>query len=282
MDTFSPIDPKLIDVVTPFDGHLPDEAGAVWIACGDAARAFPQALWIDPKDWADKARENDQLNNWGINYLDRFTNQSPTHECTCHALRAVAEGAANRQQGIKVGPPVAGQRLPPARSIWYSCLSVYAEANPRQRGGASTRGVMDIAVRRGMLPDRIQPREYNFRHVLTGTAGRGGINQSSGPWIPLSQFPSGWQATAAQHRPLEVIIPTTWQQVVCLLLHGWLVGHGREGHAVPLAFWNQTSQVAGYVDSYDVIRYDSPARIRAGLVSAYCITSMTIPPEIAI
>ena len=285
MNTFSPVDPNLIDVVLEFDGYVQDEADGVWDACGNAAREFPQALWIEPKDWADKARDNDKYKNWGIDYLDRFTNQSPTHECTNHALRAAAECAANKQQGIKLGPPVAGRRLPisaQSRSIWYSCLYPYAEANPRQWGGASTRGLMDLATRKGLVPDRTQPREYNFRHVLTGTAGRGGINQSNGNWVPLSRFPSGWETTALQHRPLEVIIPRIWEQVVCLLLHGWVVGHGRQGHAVPLAFWNNTSRVAGYPDSYDVIRYDSINNIRAGLVSAYCITSMSIPPEIAI
>lgn len=286
MNSFEMINPRLIDVDQPGHHGYPPELAAedtresLWDAAGDSAREFPEALWIEPRDWADRARENDQHNNWALNYLDRFTNQSPTHECTCHGLRAVVESCWNRQRGIKVGPPIAGQRLPisaKSHSVWFSCLSVYAEANPRIRGGASTRGVMEIAARRGMLPDKIQPREYGFRHTLTGTAGKGGVNQSSGAWVPLSQFPNGWQETARQFRPLEVIIPRTWEQVVCCLLHGLAVGHGREGHAVPLIGWNVASQVAPYIDSYDVIRYDSIARIKKGLVSAYCIASMTCP-----
>ena len=286
MNAFEIINPALIDVVLPeHDGYPPEMAAedshdSIWDAAGDAAREFPAALWIEPRDWADRARENDRHKTWAWNYVDRFTNQHPTHECTCHALRCVYEAAHNRQRGIQVGPAVPGQRLPisaQSHSVWFSCLSVYAEANPRQRGGASTRGVMDIAARRGMLPDRIQPREYNFPHTLTGTAGRGGVNQSNGAWVPLSRFPSGWQNTARMFRPLEVIIPRMWEQEVCLLLHGRAVGHGRSGHAVPLVGWNVASSVAPYLDSYDVVRYDSVANLRAGLVSAYCIESVTVP-----
>jgi hypothetical protein len=286
VNSFELIDPSLIDVTLPeHDGYPPDLAAedtreSLWDAAGESAREFPDAWWIEPRDWADRARENDLHNNWALNYLDRFTNQTPTHECTCHALRAVVEVAWNRQRGIKLGPPVAGQRLPisaQSHSVWFSCLSVYAEANPRIRGGASTRGVMEIAARRGMLPDRTQPRPYSFRHVLTGTAGRGGINQSRGDWVPVNRFPDGWQGTARQFRPLEVIIPRTWEQTVCCLLQGFAVGHGRSGHAVPLVGWNPASKVAPYIDSYDVIRYDSVGNLRAGLGSAYCIVSMTVP-----
>jgi len=288
MNSFEIIDPRLIDVVLPESTGYPPEMAAedtpdaLWDAAGDAAREFPDHLWIEPRYWADAARDNDKYNTWPINYIDRYTNQSPTHECTCHTLRAVAECARNRQRGIQVGPPIVGQRKPisaVAGSVWLSCLSIYAEANPRQRGGASTRGVMELAARRGFLPDKIQPAEYGFRHTLTGTAGKGGVNQSSGSWVPLSRFPAGWQSTAVHLRPLEIIIPRMWEQSVCLILHGRAVGHGRQGHAVPLVGWNPTSNVAPYLDSYDVIRYDSPANIRAGLVSAYSIVSFTVPDD---
>jgi hypothetical protein len=288
MNSFEPIAPHLIDQVFPEHDGYPDDLAAedsfdsIWDAAGDAAREFPEALWIEPRDWADAARENDKHNTWPINYIDRFTNQSPTHECTCHALRAVAECAWNRQSGFQVGPPVVNQRLPisaESRSVWFSCLSIYAEANPRQRGGASTRGVMEIARRRGFLPDTIQPKDWGFRHTLTGTAGRGGINQSRGAWVPFSRFPTGHENTSVHFRPREVIIPRIWEQTVCLLLHGRAVGHGRSGHAVPLVQWNPTSNVAAYLDSYDVIRYDSIRNLRAGLVSAYSIVSMTMPDD---
>ena len=95
MNAFEPIDPALIDVDLPEHYGYPPELAAedtpdaLWDAAGDAAREFPDALWIEPRDWADRARENDRHKTWAANYVDRFTNQSPTHECTCHALRCV-------------------------------------------------------------------------------------------------------------------------------------------------------------------------------------------------
>lgn len=287
-NSFSLVDSKLIDhVLAEHDGY-PDELAAedsrdtLWDASGDAAREFPQHLWIEPRDWADAARQNDQHKTWPINWLDRFTNQSPTHECTCHALRAIAEACRNRQRGIILGPPVAGQRLPisaQSGSVWLSPLSIYAEANPRQRGGASTRGVLGIAQRRGFLPETIQPRDWGFRHAIVGTAGRGGVNQAAGSWVPLSRFPDGWEATARHFRPLEIIIPDSAEQIVCLVLHGLAVGAGRSGHAIPYAVYNPVQQLLGYVDSYDVVRWDSMRMVRAAVGSAYAIASMTTPDD---
>ena len=59
------IDPRLIDVELPeHDGYPPELAAedtrdVLWDCCGAAARDFPQALWIEPSDWADAARDND-------------------------------------------------------------------------------------------------------------------------------------------------------------------------------------------------------------------------------
>lgn len=286
MNSFAPVDPSLIDfTLLDHDGY-PDVCAAVdcreslWDAAGDAAREFPEHLWIEPRDWADAARGNDRYKTWPINWLDRFTNQSPTHECTCHALRAVAEACRNRQRGMILGPPVAGERLAVSEqsaSVWLSPLSIYAEANPRQRGGASTRGVLEIAQRRGFLPETIQPRDWGFRHAIVGTAGKGGVNQAAGAWVPLSRFPDDWQETARHFRPQEIIIPESWEQMVCLVLHGYAVGAGRSGHAVPYSIWNPTQQLLGYVDSYDVVRWDSARMVRAAVGSAYAIASMTTP-----
>ena len=104
MNSFERIDPKLIDVVLPPSGYSPemeaeDTTLNVRLACGAAARDFPQSLWIEPRDWADKARDNDKYHIWPLNYIDRYTNQDPTHECTCHSLRTNAEAARNRQRG---------------------------------------------------------------------------------------------------------------------------------------------------------------------------------------
>jgi hypothetical protein len=288
VNTFDPIDPALVDVFpTEHDGYPADLAAEDTLdvlkdACGSASRDFPQALWIEPKDWKDKAAENDKNKTWPINYVDRFTDQSPTHECTTHSLRACAEGARNRQRGI-IYPdgPKKGARYEESKlgSVWLSPLSIYAEANPRQWGGANCRQVMEIACKRGFLPEKIQPNAYGFKHDLQGTTGAGCNNQSSGPWVSLSNFPSGWQETAKHFKPLEVILTDNWEQVVCLVLHGLLVGVGRSGHAIPYAFWNAAEEKMGYVDSYQVVRYDSKGTVRGASGGAFAIATMSVPDD---
>lgn len=286
MNSFAPVDPKLIDVFRPqHDGYPTDMAAGdtldvLWDVCGDASREFPQELWIEPDLWEDKARDNDKYGTWPLNYVDRFTNQNPTHECTCHSLRTVAEVARNRARGVSYGGPKAGVRLEDSAkygSVWLSPLSIYAEANPRQWGGASVRGVLDIAIRRGFLPDKIQPRDYGFKHVLHGTTGKGGINQSSGPWVALSRFPEGWQDTGLFFRPLEVIFPESAEQIVCLVEHGYAVGVGRSGHAIPYSIWNPVERLMGYIDSYDIVRWDSWRTVQSAVGGAFTIASMNTP-----
>lgn len=283
------IDPKLIDVFPDEHDGYPDElAGedtpdALRDACGPASREFPQELWIEPRDWADKARDNDKYNTWPINYIDRYTNQNPTHECTCHSLSRCFEGARNKQRGI-IYPdgPRKGYRYQESGefgSVWVSPLSVYAEANPRIRGGANVRQVMEIACRRGMLPESMQPHDYGFEHTLIGTAGRGNSNQSSGDWVPVSRFPPGWQKTAALFTPEECVFPESWEQAVCLVMHGVLVGVGRNGHAVPWAKWDHAQQVMAYPDSYDVTRYDSKRTVQGAWRGSFAILSVTAPDD---
>ena len=288
MNSFDDIPQSMIDVPLnqesgyPADMAAGDTREALFGAAGEAAREFPESLWIEEKDWPEVARENDKNGTWPIDFIDRFTNQSPTHECTSHSLRACMEAARNRQRGIKLGPPQAGVRLPTSAksaSVWLSPLSVYAEANPGQWGGAGVRQVMEIAVRRGMLPELIQPREYGFKHAIQGTTGSGGINQSRGSWLSVSRFPEGWQETAKHFRPLEVIFAENWRQAVCLVLHGYCVGVGRSGHAIPWSFWNPTQQVMGYVDSYDVVRYDSLGTVKSAWQGSFEIATTTIPDD---
>lgn len=288
IDSFSPINPALIDQPLNVESGYPLELAAgdttdvMLDMAGDASRAFPPALWIEPSDWADKARDNDKYGTWPANYIDRFTNQNPTHECTCHALRASAECARNRALGVSLGPAVPKQRLDTSGkhgSVWLSPLSIYAEANPRQWGGASCRGVMEIAIRRGFLPEPIQPREYGFRHTLHGTTGTGGINQAKGSWTSVANFPSGWQETAKHFRILEVIFPTSAEQIVCLILHGYCVEVGRSGHAIPYWRFNPVQKVMGYADSYDVERFDSWNTVRSAVGGAFAVASMTMPDD---
>lgn len=298
IDSFAPVNPALIDTPSPEialspDGHpgypadiqAGDTIDVLKDCCGAASRDFPQSLWIEPKDWADKARDNDKYKTWGLNYLDRFTNQTPTHECTCHSLRANAEACRNRQRGI-IFPdgPKKDFRYEESQqgSVWLSPNSVYAEANPRQRGGAGVRQVLEIACRRGMLPETKQPREYGFKHAVPGTAGKGGLNQASGPWVPVSKFPPGWEETGQWFMPLEVIFAEMWEQAVCLVLNGLLNSVGRSGHAVPwaiLTFDGDNLTNAGYPDSYDVVRYDSLRTIKSAWSGSFAIASMTTPDD---
>lgn len=289
MNSFAPVDPSLVDIFpSDHDGypaHLQagDTPDVLKDICGNASREFPQSLWIEPKDWPDKCRDNDTHKTWPMNYVDRFTNQNPTHECTCHSLRALAEACRNRQRGVifAEGPKKDFRYTESGAfgSVWLSPLSVYAEANPRQRGGASIRGVMEIACRRGFLPETTQPREYGFQHAIVGTAGKGNSNQAAGAWVAVGKFPAGWEETAKWFKPLEIIFPSSWEQAVCLVLHGFGVGVGRSGHAIPWMQWNCSEQAMAYPDSYDVIRYDSLRTVKSAASGSFAIATMTTPDD---
>jgi hypothetical protein len=290
IDSHAHVDKRLVDAPLPaqVDGHSgypadkarEDTPEALRFAAGNTVREFPKAYWIEPKDWAAKAKENDENHTWPINYIDRFTNQSPTHECTCHSLRANMEAARNRQRGIfyPEGPKKAYRYPDSARgSVWLSPMSVYAEANPGQWGGAGIVQVLEIAVRRGMLPEKTQPREYGFKHALAGTTGEGGLNQSTGKWTKVSDFPAGWEETGGLFKPEEVVFAETLEQAVCLILHGVVYSVGRSGHAVPWAQFNVTDRVFPYVDSYDVVRYDSWNTARSAYSGGFGVMTLRAP-----
>lgn len=295
MNTFETLDPALIDAPSPEiancpDGHAgyspemqaADTVDALKACCGAANRDFPKSLWVDPKDRADKARENDKNHTWPLNYVDRFTNQNPTHECTCHSLRTNFECARNGQRGINFpdGPKKDFRYEESQRgSVWVSPLSVYAEANPRQWGGANVIQVLDIACKRGFLPDKIQPHEYGFRHSMQGTTGQGNSNQSSGNWLPVSHFPEGWQDTAKWLKPLEVVVDSDWEVALSLVLNGRAVSVGRSGHAIPYTHWNEKEQAMGYVDSYNVVRWDSLRTVRAAASYGFFSIISVVTPD---
>lgn len=294
LDSFATIPPDLIDhFPAGHDGYsdrcaAEDTPDALWDACGSASTKFSDDYWIEPKDWPDAARDNDKYRSWAMNFVDRYTWQKSSHECTSHSLRALGESSRNRQRGVfyKDGPKK-GFRYPESatnNSVWLSPLSIYAEANPRQWGGASIRGVLSIAIRRGFLPSKTQPRDYGFKHQLHDSAGGGeASNQSIGPWTPVSRFPSGWQETAKHFRPLEVIFPESWEQAVCLVLHGIGIGVGRSGHAIPWmqALFDSRGNFTGlaYPDSYLVTRVDSAATVRSAWRGSYGIASFTAPDD---
>lgn len=283
----APIDPSLLgpDGESGYPAQLAaeDTRDVLFQVCGAASRDVPRTLIVKESDWRDRAADNDRKLIWGVNRIDRFTNQSPTHECTTHSLRANFEGCRNRQRAI-IFPegPKKDLLLPESKlygSVWVSPLSVYAKANPRKWGGANVRQVMEIACERGMLPEKIQPFEYGFKHQLQGTTGKGGVNQSSGPWVSEGEFPEGWRETAALFKPLEVMFPASFEEAISLLLNGYIVSVGRDGHAVPWSFINFASQAIGYVDSYDVIRYDSFARARRAWSGSFSIATVTTPHD---
>jgi hypothetical protein len=266
-----------------------DTPQALRDACGDAARDFPSSMWIEAKDRPARAALNDESRTWAMNYVSGFTNQGPggegysTHECTCHDLIQNFRVARNKQRGMiyKDGPKV-GYRYPESAKgdVFFSPLSVYAEANPGERGGAGCIQVLNIACRRGILPDKTQPRDYGFRHTLHGTCGKGGINQSRGPWTPLSKFPEGWQETAGLFKPEEVVVTTNWEEALCLILWGYKCSYGRNGHAVGPGMWNAASNAFPYPDSYDVIRVDPFSTFKNAVsMGAYFILSVKPPDD---
>lgn len=291
IDSFAPVNPKLIDVFPKVHDGYPDKLAAqdtpdvLVEACGSASRSFPKSLYVEPKRWAEVARENDRNKTWPVNFIDRFTNQNPTHECTWHSGTRVIEGARNRQLGIifPEGPKKNFRYEESKRgSVWLSPMSGYNEANPRIRGGASIQSVISIGCRRGVLPDKIQPRDYGLKHTMPGTQGKGNMNQSHGDWVSVANMPDGWEETAKWFKPLEVCIIEDIEQAVSLLLNGFLVGVGRNGHAVPwaqLTFRGDDIATAPYPDSYDLVRYDSFNTMRSAARGAFCVLSVTAPDD---
>jgi len=238
----------------------------------EGARDFPSWMWIELRDWKDHARENDKHETWPESYRGRWTNQSPTHECTCHALIQNAEICLNRT------------RLGAGREVWLSPLSVYAEANPRQWGGSYMQRTLNIAAHRGILPEYNGPEGVGsqremFEHTLNCSSG----NKSpwGGPWVPLNRFPSGWKTTARKFRPVEIVNPRSHEEIICLLLHGVAVSVGRSGHAIPYTqvVWRNGRLHAKYADSYEIHRYDSERMIRSAVGGAYGIMTMTAPDD---
>jgi hypothetical protein len=296
------IDKSLIDVTLPEEtgyseamqaGDSPDVLRSVAASAGVTVVPFPSHFAIPRKDWLEVQRLGEKNKTRPIDFLDRFTNQDPTHECTGHGGQAVFSMARNRTRRIVCGPPVKGQKPTIASaSVWPSVLSVYAEANPGERGGAMVRDILDITGRRGWLPDKIQPHDWKFRHTMQGTRGTGNVCQSKGEFPgwrggnfirkPSDWVDDNWQETSKHFRPLEIVVPDSLEEVICLLLGGpeamGIPLHtGGRGHSIPYAFADVENEVIGYSDSYNVIRYDSFRNARMGGI--YGIVSTTIPDD---
>lgn len=269
---------KILDKFPKLNTGYVDEKGEDTsdnFAALPGSREFPDSLWIERSDWKDKARENDKYGLWGISTrekLGRFTNQSPTHECTCHSLCQGAEAAIRVASGFQY-------------NIALSQISIYAEANPNIRGGANCLHVLRIAMERGFLPEPVNTRckgfeldqKDIFEHTLHGTCGKGNKYNSSGSWVPVSRFPNGWKKTAGTLKPIEAVNPRDIEQAICLLLHGYVINVGRNGHAVPWGqvVWRGNEIAIPYSDSYDVVRIDSYSTARGAVGGASAITLMS-------
>jgi len=300
IDSFAPVDPATIDVVLPVEQQgypehemLADrEPGVLPDCCGSASRKMTDALRVEQRYWAEMARENDKNGTWGTNYRDRYTNQIGTHECTCHSYDEDFSIARNRARAIRFpNGPKSGYRYEESAtsgSVFGSPQSLYCRVNPKtmrnpqQRGGAGVRQVLEVACREGYLPDKIQPAEYKFKHTLHGTSGRGNNNQSSGPYLSADDLPEGWRETAKHFMPLEVIFPESFEDAVSLLLHGYAVSVGRNGHAISwsrLVFSGNTLVGAAYNDSYDRTLVDSVRTMRSAWQGSFSIATVTTPDD---
>lgn len=269
------VDPKLIDVFPDEHDGYPVEFEAqdtIDVLRAMGARDFPQSWWIEPREWVERAKYNDAKGLWPRDFANRFTNQSPTHECTCHSLTQQFEMCWNAQRAGKGSP------------VYVSPISIYAEANPRQWGGANIQTVLGICQARGFLPEHAGPNGIDeqrrlFKHTLPGTCGKGNAHNSSGNWVKLSQFPDGWERSGRCLRALECINIEMWEQMVCIVLNSRGVGVGRKGHAVPYDKWHWEDEVMGYRDSYDRFLADSKSTMRSAVGGAHAIVSVTMPND---
>jgi hypothetical protein len=78
---------------------------------------------------------------------------------------------------------------------------------------------------------------------------------------------------------LEVIFPESYEQAVCLVLHGYVLSVGRNGHAVPWARWMPDQRLMAYPDSYDIVRYDSERTAKSAWKGSFAVASVTLPDD---
>lgn len=255
------VDPKGADTSENYQTYL-------------GATDFLSSLWIEPKDWKEYARAQHVSKIDGEAFRQRWTNQHPTHECTCHSLVQGIENAIMQQNSGDAEGRIA-----------LSPISVYAIANPRQWGGANCLRVLGLAQRHGVLPEPVWGQEDRFKTTLHGTCGRGNRDNSSGPWPVRGgrlerKYWNDAEETRQQFKPTEIVNPRSREEMACLVLHGRVVNVGRDGHAVPYnrLVWEpgQASErpTFQYADSYNVNRYDSWVRAAKAVSGSSCIWSV--------
>lgn len=274
------IDPKLLDVVLTTPSGYPRELAAADTTENmrgmEGVRDFPSSYWIEPKDWKDRARQNDENKTWPDDFANRFTKQGNSHECTTHSLIQQLEIAINRAAGTK------------DYATWLAPLSVYIEANPSKWGGANIQTVLRIAIERGVLPSHNGPQgigsqKNKFKVTLNESAGHNEAEFAGGPWVSLSKLPAGWENTARHFAPIECINCDSREEMISLILHGIAVGVGRNGHAVPItkAVWQANEEMPNgmYRDSYNRVLYDSWSTLKKGVGGSHGIVTVKVPDD---
>lgn len=289
--TFVPHEDDVDIVLPPDEQGYPEElakqdrdAAALFAAGGEASTTLPDSWYVEDKDVEALCAENDERKTWPINRRSRFTNQQPTHECTNHSEVCNFEIARNADLGI-IYPegPKANFRYDESKTsgdVFFSCMVPYNRANPRIYGGAIVRQILQFAMEDGQMPDHIQPHDYKFRHTMPGTMGQGNSNQSHGDWVPYTKMPEGWRDTAKWFKPREIVYPNDWRVGLSIVLRGRAVSVGRNGHAVPYSLYSFKTRMMGYIDSYNVVRWDSERLWKSCIASgSFSIISTTQPAD---
>jgi len=281
-----------VDVVlSPEDRGYPEEfavidrePGELFAAGGAASTTLPNSWYVEDNELEDLCKLNDEKKTWGSNRRSRFTNQNPTHECTNHSEVDNFEIARNADLGIIYpdGPKVNFRydESATAGDVYFSCMWPYNKANPRIKGGAPIRLILQYTMEYGHLPDRIQPRDYGFRHTMPGTMGQGNSNQSHGDWVAVRDMPEGWEETAKWFKPREIVYPNDWRVGLSIVVRGRGVGVGRNGHAVTYSRYSFRTKMMGYHDSYNIVRWDSERLWKSCIAAgSYSIISTTQPAD---
>lgn len=277
-------------VLPPEEQGYPEELARVdrepdmlFSAGGAASTTLPDKWYVEDNEVEDLCAENDKRKTWPINRRSRFTNQSPTNECAGHSGTAGFEIARNADLGIiyPEGPKVnhTYEESKTSGDVFFSCMYPYNRAAPR-RTGSYLKDILRFQVEEGLLPDKIQPAEYGFKHTLTGTMGGGNSNQSNGAWVPYGSMPDGWRETAKWFKPKEIVYPSDWRVGLSVVLRGRAVCVGRNGHAIPYSIYSLKNRMMGYIDSYNVVRWDSERLWKSCIAAgSYSIITTTQPVD---
>lgn len=239
--------------------------------------SMPDSLKIDLSSSSVRARAQklDELGMWAMDYSNRFTNQSPTHECTCHALIQNLEIAWNRMYEL---------RPKSERSVFFSPMYSYRVVHGSNwRGGDSMQRTMRGAMTTGAVPEHagrggVNDQKNRFKFTVAGTYGKGNEFNSSGDW--MTSIPSECDQWNDYFRIKTVINIQSVEEAVMLLLQGYSDGGGRNGHAIPHAAirfdstYDYRRAEYPYIDSYDVIRIDSYKTFRSAVSGMYCVLDL--------